>query len=267
MVMSIVYPPAGQGRGSFSTENTVLGGTLNLQGTAPGRYYRAPANEQVRMPGLTGARAVRTNSVCNINDYAVFMFIKYGIQPFLDTVCDGILGPKSAVGIVNLQKARGLSPDGIIGPKTCRMLQEPFVITAVSKTNPTYSMSLFKLVLGTLNHESEFDGGAVGVATPHDVGVGQINEVHSTNQLDPKYISLDDRLNPEKAIPWVVGFVDNNYKSMNYDLDLAILAYNLGISGAWEWNRQGRPQMFRGRDTFAYLERVKVYQQERIYNA
>jgi hypothetical protein len=139
------------------------------------------------------------------------------------------------------------------------MLQESYVIAAVAKSDPIHAAILLRLVLGTINHESEFDGGAVGVSTPHDVGVGQINEYHSFNSADPYYISLDDRLNPSKAIPWVVRFISNNLRAMDYDLDLAVIAYNLGITGSWEWNREGRPKMFRGTDTWEYLDQVKNY--------
>lgn len=247
MTLTLNYPAAG--RGSFAT-NAHLGGTLNARGTGPGPYYRAPASLNARMPGLIGALAVRHGLACDINSYAVYKAVA-ALQSVFGANPDGILGKDSHAAICSWQKTRGLYVDGVIGPKSCRAIYMPLIVEAVMHADPFHFDVLRGIVVGTISVESAFDLGAVGVSTPKDLGIAQINgPAHPT-------MSADARLDPDIAITWMVGFVEGNLRALEFDVPAAILAYNLGRTGARYWVQAGRPQWFRGVDTSAYIRKIQ----------
>lgn len=254
MVFNLTYGLPG--RGAFP--NNGLGGTLNFGGTAPGPYYRAPGNSVMKMPGLTAALAVRNpNASCTINDYAVYSAVKV-LQRIFKATPDGILGPQTSQSIRNYQVAQKIAVDGVVGPQTCRSLFTPWVTDAVMALDASHVDILRGVVIGTLTIEGGWDLGAVGRSTPEDLGIGQINAVHSANPASAEYISLDDRLDAAKAIPWIVKFIDGNLKAMGYALDPGILAYNLGIGGARAWVKAGYPNIWNGVDVCAYINKIKA---------
>lgn len=230
MTFVLTYPP--KGRGAFP--DTGIGGTLNVTGTAPGRYYRAPANAKVKMPGTTGALAVKIGSPCSINDYAVYWAVK-SIQKIVGADVDGRFGPMTGGSVTNYQRKHVLTADGVVGPVTSRVLFKPLVEAAALAEDVHHADLLFPLTMGHLNAESKCDAGAVGWADPYDIGIGQINAPSHPD------VSTDTKLNVATAIPWMVHFIDRNLKVMDYVLDDAIVAYNLGISGASAWIAAGRP--------------------------
>jgi Putative peptidoglycan binding domain/Transglycosylase SLT domain len=249
MSFVLVYPPAGRG----AWPSSGLGGTLNAGGTKAGSYYRAPAVSSMRMPGLAGAIAVRSGTACSINDYAVHRAVQ-ALQPKFGITgddADGILGPGTSQAIRYYQRTHGLLVDGAVGPATCRALFEPAVIEAAFEADSSHAGTLRTIVVGTMTVESGFDPGAVGVETPRDLGIAQIN-----GPAHPS-MSVDARLDPAIAIPWMVRFIDDNLKSFEYDVDAAIAAYNLGVSGSWAWVKAGYPQWYRGRDVHAYVTKIK----------
>lgn len=205
---------------------------------------------------MTGALAVRMGYSCSVNDYAVYMAVR-SLQPFFNTTVDGILGPNTNIAIRNYQQKNGLWVDGVIGPKTSRSLFAPLAITAASRVDPAHAGMLLSVTLGTIGAESAWDAGCVGVTTPRDLGIMQINEVHSSNKDAVRYISTQDRFVPSKAIPWGVAFIDNNLRSLEYDMDAGIAAYNLGITGAWAWVSAGRPSVFHGSNIREYIQKIK----------
>lgn len=245
-MIKLTYPPVGRGAWPASG----LGGTLNVAGTRPGSYYRAPTIAGVRMPGLTGALAVRLGISCDINDYAVHRAVM-ALQPHFNAYPDGILGPATSLAIRAYQKAHNLAMDGAIGPATCRAIFEELVVEAAAHLDTLHAVLLRKIAVGTISIESGFDPGAVGVDTPRDLGIAQIN-----GPAHPS-MSAAARLDPAIAIPWMVAFVDDHLREFRYDIEAAIAAYNLGVAGAWAWVNAGRPQWYRGRDVQAYVAKIK----------
>jgi len=246
MTLTLVYAV---GRGSFAT-NAQLGGTLSANGLTAGPYYRAPAGNMA-MPGIVAANAVRNGSTCSINEYAVYAAVK-ALQPHFGATPDGILGPRSDAAIKTWQKARGLAADGVIGPKSTRFIFEPVAIEAATALNSGHTDAVRRIVVGTISVESSFDPGAVGVTTPQDLGLAQIN-----GPAHPA-MSVDVRLDPVAAIKWMAGFVLGNLEEFGWNQDAAILAYNLGRTGARYWLEAGQPQWFRGTDTAAYIQKIKL---------
>jgi len=246
VTLTLAYPAVGRG----AWPSSGLGGTLNVAGTRPGNYYRAPTISAVTMPGLVGALAVRLGTSCDINDYAVHRAVM-ALQPYFHAVPDGILGTATSLAIRAYQKAHGLAMDGAIGPATCRSIFEPLVTEAAVHLDTPHAVLLRTIAIGTISIESGFDLGAVGVDTPQDLGIAQIN-----GPAHPS-MSAAARLDPAIAIPWMVAFVDDHLVEFRYDVDPAIAAYNLGVSGAWAWVNAGRPQWYRGRDVQAYVAKIK----------
>jgi len=246
MTFTLTYPTVG--RGSFAT-NAKLGGTLSADGKTPGPYYRAPGGPGVPMPGLIGALAVRGGTTCDINAYAVHRAVK-ALQPHFGATPDGILGPRSDAAIKAWQKARNLVADGIIGPKSTRFIFEPIAIEAATALNTGHADMVRRIVVVTITVESAFDLGAVGVTTPQDLGVAQIN-----GPAHPS-MSVDARLDPVVAIEWMATFIEGNLKEFGWDQAAGILAFNLGRTGVRYWIEAGRPQWFRGTDTTAYVSKI-----------
>lgn len=245
MTFTVTYPASG--RGAFPVSG--LGGTLNVEGTGPGPYYRAPAaGSTVKMPGLIAAQASRANVPCSINDYAVNRAVR-ALQVRFSADPDGILGPNTNAAIRSYQKAHDLAVDGVVGPATCQSLFRPLVVDALQ--TGTHTAQIQRAVWGHIGFESNWDHGAVGFVTPEDLGLGQINGPSHPG------MTANARLDPVTAVPWVVQFVNGNFAIMSYDEDAAILAYNLGIGGAYSWIRAGRPQMFYKTDAWAYIAKIK----------
>lgn len=247
----VTIAPVKIGRGAWPVSGT--GGTLDVTGMKLGSYYRAPAiGSSMRMPGLFAALAVRNNTACNVNDYAVYMAVK-ALQPYFGARPDGILGPNTELAIRVYQKRKGLWVDGVIGPKTSRSLFQPLIAPSVASFD-TGIPQLALIVTGHIGFESFWDAGAVGVVSPDDVGLGQIN-----GPSHPSF-TLDDRLTPRVAIDWMVQFVSNNIRSMDGNIRDGIAAYNLGTGGARSWIKAGRPAVWtRQYNGTTYVTDVKSY--------
>lgn len=246
MTFTLVY--SAQGRGAFP--HTGLGGTLDYRGVLPGPYYRAPAaGSAYKMPGLTGALAVRLDLPCGVNDYAVHSAVK-ALQPFFGTTADGIFGVGTAAAVSAYQTRNGLTVDGVVGPQTCRSLFLPLVSNAATRADTAHVGVLTRIATGTMIVESQVDPGAVGVTTPEDLGIAQINgPAHPT-------LSVDTRLDPAQAIPWMVDFIDGNFKAMEYVERDAVFAYNAGVGGARSWVKAGRPDVWNGIAVKAYIDKI-----------
>lgn len=255
-MVELIYPDVSKGekgRGAWSS----VGGTLSVDGTKPGLYYRAPAGA-AQMPGLRAALGIKEGKPVYLNDYAVHMAVK-AIQEKIGVTVDGILGPKSDEAIKKWQTGIGVTPDGIIGQETMRAafegsLKYHTIKTAQARKVP--SKVLVEMMLGHTGHESAWDIGAIGWATPMDVGVNQINgRWHPT-------MSEEDRLTPHKSFKYASGLVADNLEALDGDEDAAIFAYNVGIGGARQWVKAGKPEIhpvYTSVNAYHYINSVKKW--------
>lgn len=234
----LTYPLRNQGRGSFPLSGT--GGTINGAGDKPGRFYRAPgsgAPKDLLMPGLIGFRAHRDNAECSINHYAVYRAVMF-LQASFGEKVDGILGPKTDAKVKAWQERQGLKADGIYGPASARRLLTPLVERSAQIVHPEWASDLAKIMRGTVSYESGWDHGAVGIQDPRDIGIAQAHlPVHPN-------LSVDDALDPQRALAWMARFIDYNLDAMKHNVEDAVAAYNLGVGGARTWIEAGRPQFW-----------------------
>lgn len=232
------------GRGAWPNNGT--GGTLSVKGDKPGGYYRAPAAGRP-MPGRLAFDAMRAGKAPTLNDYAVFMGVK-AIQQRLGATDDGLFGPNTGKAVAAWQTSKGLVADGVFGPASGKAMFGPLATSAAVAVSTRAGFA--DVVRGHIGHESWWDPGAVGVSTPDDVGLGQINgPAHPT-------ITLEQRFDAEFAIPWIAEFADGNITAMGGVRDDGVAAYNLGIGGARSWVKAGRPQMWGSTDVRKYIASV-----------
>lgn len=242
--MAFTLDYAVPGRGSWN--NTGRGGTLGLDGAGSGPFYRSPATP-MPMTGTTGSRALAAGDTCHINDYATFMAVK-AIQNELGMLKDGKFGSMTGAAVKRFQESKGLVADGIYGPVSGREMFRPVALRAARDVST--DVRLTEMVMGHVGWESGWDPGAVGGTTPQDLGLGQINgPAH-------KDMSVEVRLDPRQALPWVARFIQSNLAAMNNVERDGIAAYNLGVGGARDWVTLGRPRMYKNRDVWHYIEMV-----------
>lgn len=233
MGATIVYDPTG--RGAWPAMG--WGGTLNIAGNAPGRYYRTAVGSTTKAPGAIGAMAERKSLACNIDEYAVWRTV-LAVQRYLGaTTIDGVWSADTEARLKVWQTRTSMSPDGIYGPASAKTMWRADAIMAARRTDSTHP-DLTTMLLGHIGWESGWDPGAVGASTPQDLGLGQIN-----GPAHPE-LNANDRLDPQTALPWMADFVDANLVAMAYNTRDAIAAYNLGVGGARSWIKAGRPDNY-----------------------
>lgn len=242
MTVNLTYPT--NGRGAWNAKG--VGGTLNLAGTAPGPYFRAPA-EGASVPriGLAVAQAVRSTKTVSvsIDNYAVYRAVR-AIQNELTRVgydvggVDGIWGPKVDVAVKSWQADQKIKADGIYGQQTAKTMWQPFVSREVARRQVfmNYLDGLVEDILGAhFTLESAWDLAAVGVANPRDVGLLQVNlDAHSD-------LTVDQATEPVSMVSWAFDFVVGNLNYCGWNVDDAIACYNAGRGGASSWVQAGRP--------------------------
>lgn len=244
--MSTITTPT-TGRGAWPYKGT--GGTLDDPGAAPGRYYRT-ATASSLMPGLKASLAMQTGRAVDLNDYAVWRGV-IAIQRLCGGLdVDGELGPKTGAAIAAWQKKHGLDADGVFGPISGKTAWRPLVKGAALQRNVPPILEYVTAVIGTVNWESGWDAGAVGVSTPVDLGLGQIN-----GPSHP-WLSYDQRFDPWFAAGWVAEQVHNNVIAMKNNVHDAVAAYNLGQTGAKTWVSLGRPRYYGTTDVWRYIDAV-----------
>jgi peptidoglycan hydrolase-like protein with peptidoglycan-binding domain len=257
---TITYPA--RGRGAWS--NRGMGGTVSSDGLLPGRYFRASALGLTKGPGYTGYRAVQDGQPVSIDDYAVHRAV-LAIQTELrergitssdgkPLLLDGVWGAKVDSAIKSFQaRTPGLTPDGVFGRLSSKALFTPLVEKAAAQADPLHRAELTRVMVGTVGWESNWDPAAVGGLTPNDVGLGQINGAAHPD------MSVNDRLDPKKSLPFVAALIDSNLKAFGYRLDESVAAYNLGQGGARSWVRAGKPQYWPAgttNDVHRYIDRI-----------
>jgi peptidoglycan hydrolase-like protein with peptidoglycan-binding domain len=155
----------------------------------------------------------------DVNYQAVHLGVKaiqarvnaYGYSPAL--VVDGTYGPETAAGVKWVQGKVGISlagQDGIAGPVTCRALWRDLLIWSGGVHHVPASQ-----LYGFIMLESLGDPGAVGVVTPSDRGLNQINLVAHPN------ITVEQAFNPTFSIDYTakrLGDARIRYSGKSADL-------------------------------------------------
>lgn len=233
MTAIIIYPERGRG----AWPNNGVGGTMDTTGTKPGPYYRAPAaGSSMKMIGLAGFRANRDSTEVSVDDYVTWRAVM-AYQTFFGATPDGIWGPKTDQTVKEYQSRNNLKVDGVVGPLTSKSIFRRYAERHVDNF-AAGNADLKRMVVGHIAYESGFDPAAVGVTTPQDLGLGQINGRYHPD------MSVNDRLDPSIAVPWVVNFVKGNLDYFKGNVRDAVASYNLGRGGANNWIKQGRPDVW-----------------------
>jgi hypothetical protein len=243
------------GRGAWSN----IGGTLSVDGTKPGVYYRTPA---------TGTNWIGKNiDETDQNQRAVKAAVK-AYQAALNRristnlLLDGVLGPVTSGAISNFQAKAGEYVDGVIGPKTSKSLLLPDLQKAVRNYQTAYPGHLeitWVIVCGVITNESGWDAGAVGYVDDEDLGLAQINGPSHEQYTEAQ------RLDPLVAFPFVFNYLRESLDYVSIvTIDDAIASYNLGVGGASSWIKAGRPDIWKPtptsapRDVRGYINRIKT---------
>ena len=219
-----------QGRGAWSSKG--FGGTLNSKGTGPGPYY-VLAEDDINQVGLHAWCKREQGQPISVDDNAVWhavFAIQLLINPFFGNSLrgDGIFGPETEKAVKEAQKAYGLTPDGVVGSKTMKAL-----ITPIIKAQGLFD---WEAVYGILQYEGGWDPGAVGYVDTNDLGLAQINTVAHPN------VTFSNAFCVSYAVNFIAGYLANASHELNGDHRLAVASYNLGIGGARQWDRDGRPE-------------------------
>jgi hypothetical protein len=263
MTIKIDYTPPG--RGAW----TSVGGMRHWDGTRVGNQYRSTTNKTL---GPIGADVYlksisSTIDTVHINEYAVWRGA-FEIQSelrrrgFYNMVVDGVWGPGTDAALKAWQTAVGtdfsgkpMIIDGIYGQQTARTMWQPRLLQAFQNKangfqflpNADNIALLNDYAKATVMLESGWDIAAVGYTTPLDNGLCQINtKAHG--------ISSDEAFRPDYAFNFKANFVLDNFAYSLGDLEIAIVSYNVGQGGAYDWDRNGRPLTWAAAD---YLRAIK----------
>lgn len=230
--MAVLVQPV-TGRGAWNKRG--VGGTLSLDGTAPGEFYRAPAGAS-KMIGAATARKVKAAQPVDTNEYATWRAV-YAIQVEIQVELDGVFGNDTAQGLKEWQGRVGLKPDGIFGQASSKWMFQRYLQGAAGNVSKPHH-DLYRAANGHTWSESSMDPGCVGTSTPEDLGLCQIN-----GRWHPD-LSADFRLAPRVALPWQVQFVQDNIDAMGGNIGDGIAAYMLGVGGTKQWVVAGRPDVW-----------------------
>ena len=242
-----------KGRGAWPADGR--GGTLSADGQKPGRYYTVRT-----MPGpFVGSTG--TLGPEHTDDYAVMKAVE-SIRKLLIraryTVAGKVLAPTGAYdqqlasAVATYQGRVGLEADGVFGPKTAQKFYLPTVKAAYAQHGLDW-----KLGYGLVTTESGWDPGAVGYVDDHDLGLCQIN-----GPAHPE-MDMDERLDPEASLMWQASQMAYLQIVLG-NLRDAVAAYNLGLGGARQWVKAGRPDSWvppfdssgRARDVAGYIDSI-----------
>jgi hypothetical protein len=231
MTTTLVQPSTG--RGAWNKKG--VGGTLNLDGTGPGEFYRAPAGSS-KMIGSATSKKVKAGDPVDANDYAVWRAV-VAIQTEIEVLADGIFGNDTAAALKAWQTRNGIGADGIFGQGSAKKMFQPLLQSATGNISGAHK-DLYRAANGHTWSESSLDPGCVGPTTPEDLGLCQIN-----GRWHPD-MTAAARLDPRAALRWQAQFVQDNLEAMGNNTRDGIAAYLLGVGGAKQWVASGRPDVW-----------------------
>lgn len=254
-------PEGYKGRGAWAP----VGGTLKKDpnsakgNTIPGPYYmKAKGTDQVS-PGVVADDVLLASGTPDLNEHAVWfgvLAIKKALQELGYTpdtlILNGRWGPAIVEGTLAYQADNGLTQDGIIGPKTAKVLFLPWV-----KQAGDFHVCRWEVASGIVQNESAWDPGAVGGSDSDDHGLCQLN-------APAQKFGLDQSFDPKIAIGRLYEIMDRNLVKFGNERD-ALASYNLGTKGCQDWIAAGRPSSWvpvgapagtKPRDVNAYIDRI-----------
>lgn len=225
------------GRGAWSADG--VGGTLAPSGkeTKPGPYYMLASDPHDKI-GL-GTWCRREQGLPVDQDYNATFHGVVAIQALLnayvkaDLSGDGIFEERTKWYTAEAQKKAGLTPDGIVGPKTMKAILLPLIEHISAELEEPWEP-----IYGILRWEGGFDPGAVGRIDPQDWGLAQIN-----TKYHPE-VSFAEAFCPSFAVRFVASYIRYALDSLSGNLRDAVASYNLGIGGAKQWIEDGRPNVW-----------------------
>lgn len=245
-----------QGRGAWPRDGQ--GGTLDAAGAAPGKYYSL-AQEPLKQIGLkTLCRKLQGESVAV--DYDATYHGVLAIQALLiedfnaNLNGDGVYGPSTRDSVVEAQKSFGVTADGVVGPETMRWLLWPHIHQIANYRNVPWN-----IIYGLLQNEGAWDPGAVGWVDGNDLGLAQINLTYHPD------VTLSEAFCSSFAINFIANYMATALQAFDNNVIDATVSYNLGIGGARQWIRDGRPIQWT--PPWSPLERRPFEYADRILNA
>lgn len=216
----MTVPSVDKGRGAWTTTGKSNGS----------RYYAY--RDGIAEDGTFPTRDVNFQAV-NLGVKAIQSRINdYGYSPAL--IEDGTCGPETRAAIKWVQTKLALVVDGVAGPTTCKALWKDLQIWY----GGIYHVPASQLY-GFMMLESGADPAAVGVTTPSDRGLNQINLVAHPN------ITVEQAFDPHFAINYTakrLGDARAQFSGKGVDLKnyCAIAQHNSPLA-AKQWYEAGSP--------------------------
>ncbi len=249
--MTAPVPEGPHGRSAWPKGGA--GGTLEWDGSKPGRYYVLSA-AGVPSVGSGGwkskdgnERAVRGGVLAL--QRGLERRLRIGLEP------TGVFDRPTMSAARRFRRERMAETDfwGGVGPATAKAILLPDLKRICSSKGLGQN---WQVVCGVVQNESAWDPGAVGYVKPVDVGLAQINgDAHPD-------MSERERLSPSFSFTFICDYLVNAMRALDGNLDHAIASYNLGITGARRWIAAGCPEIYTPpgsvqRNVPAYVERIK----------
>ena len=247
-----------EGRGAWPSAG--YGGTLRTNLT-PGPYYLYRPEMGWNGVGLAAPLRFIAGQDIPFDELAVHLGVK-GIQTLLgrcegitaNPTVDGVFGPQTDRAVRQVQKLGSVTVDGVVGKNTMKTL----MLLPILDTASAYTTS-WEAVYGILNWEGGWDPGAVGYIDRNDLGLSQVN-----THAHPM-VTVEEAFDPLWAINFICGYLQNAANYLGGNVRDTVASYNLGIGGAKQWIRDGRPD--RWMPSWSSFERKPNEYIDRILNA
>lgn len=247
-----------RGRGAWPRDGE--GGTITRSKgkTVPGPYYGLH-DDALQQIGLRTWCKREMGEPVQLSYNATFHAV-VGIQMLCNGYMgrpqlsgDGIFGPATDIAVRQVQRDAGLVEDGLVGRSTMKALLMPVIKSTAARYNEPW-----RPIYGILDSEGGWDPGAVGYIDAADWGLAQINTVAHP------HVSFAQAFCPSFAVRFIAGYLRGMLDALDGNLEDAVAAYNLGLGGARQWIRDGRPDVwtvpwstqYKDRNVRGYIDRI-----------